>query len=329
MRAVTHNRSQRRYAILGTGALGGFYGARLCRAGLEVHFLLHQDYAHVKQHGLKVDSPEGDFVLPEVAAYADVRTMPKCNVVIVAFKTTQNHLLPDLLPAVLEDNGVVLVLQNGLGVEAEVAEIVGADRVLGGLCFICSNKIGPGYIQHIDYSAIALGEYAPNYDPVGVSDRLRQVADDFEQAGIPITLSGDLLKSRWQKLIWNIPFNGLSVVLNATTDEMMANPFTRSLAEQLMQEVVQGATACLQGASSLSDRCIPDHAISTMLEHTAQMKPYKTSMKLDYDHGRPLEVESIFGNPLRAAQQAGVDLPRVQTLYQQLKFLDSRNRTNA
>ncbi len=106
----------RKYAILGTGALGGFYGAKLQKTGLDVHFLLRSDYEHVKKYGLVVESKDGDFTLPQVNAYQDIETMPQCDVVIVALKTTQNYLLPKLLPSVIKDGGVVLVLQNGLGI---------------------------------------------------------------------------------------------------------------------------------------------------------------------------------------------------------------------
>jgi 2-dehydropantoate 2-reductase len=319
----------RSYAILGTGALGGFYGARLQQAGAAVHFLLYSDYAVVQQQGLMVESPDGDFKLPQVQAYPKAIDMPPCDVVIVALKTTQNHLLPDLLPPVLKPQGVVLVLQNGLGIEAEVAKIVGSDRVLGGLCFLCSNKVAPGHIRHLDYKQITLGDYADGYAPCGVTARMQQISEDFEQAGIPIDCSEDLFIARWKKLVWNIPFNGLSVVLNATTQEMMADSQTRSLSKHLMQEVVAGAAACVQAIDPQTNRAVPPEFIQTMLDYTAKMMPYRTSMKLDYDDRRPLELEAIFGNPLRMANQAGLELPRIAMLYQQLKFLDARNRTGS
>ncbi len=304
----------RNYAIVGTGALGGFYGARLQKAGLEVNFLLRSDYDRVKKHGLIVESPEGDFTLPQVRAYHDARKMPQCDVVIVALKTTQNHLLPKILPPLLKDNGTVLVLQNGLDSEPEVAQIVGAERVVGGLCFLCSYKVSPGHICHLDYGEITLGEYAQDYKFIGITDRLHQIARDFQRAKIPIKLSEDLLLSRWKKLVWNIPYNGLSVVLGARTDELMANPDTLILVEQIMGEVIAGAKSC--------DRIIPDDFIPHMLEYTHKMKPYRTSMKIDYDESRPLEVEAIFGNPIRVAQQAGINLPQIEVLYRMLKFVD-------
>ena len=306
----------RSYAILGTGALGGFYGARLQQAGLDVHFLLRSDYEYVHQHGLVVESPEGDFTLPQVHAYKNVDIMPNCDVVVVALKTTQNYLLPKLLPHFTNPNSIFLVLQNGLGIEPKVAEIVGDKVVMGGLCFLCSNKVGAGHIRHLDYGTITIGEYSAQYQPSGISEKLREIANDFESAGIPIVISEDLLLARWKKLVWNIPYNGLSVVLDARTDELMANADTRILVEKLMWEVVAGAKSC--------DRTIPDDFIPKMLDYTDKMKPYRTSMKLDYDRKQRLELEAIFGNPLRMAEELGVNLPLIDMLYRQLKFLDIR-----
>ncbi|MBD2570082.1 putative 2-dehydropantoate 2-reductase [Anabaena lutea] len=304
------------YAILGTGALGGFYGAKLQKAGNEVHFLLKSDYLEVSQHGLVIESKDGDFTLPQVLAYSDVEKMPGCDVVIVALKTTQNHLLPHILPPVIKDDGVVLVLQNGLGIEEEIAQIVGNVRIIGGLCFLCSNKVAPGHIRHLDYGQITLGEYKSNYQAAGITEKMQQIAEDFQNAGISIELAEDLLLGRWKKLVWNIPYNGLSVILNARTDELMADVHTRQLVEQLMYEVALGAKS--------TGRVVPESFIQTMLSYTIKMKPYRTSMKIDFDEIRPLEVEAIFGNPLRKAETAGVNLPQIRCLYQQLKFLDTR-----
>ncbi|MBD2458608.1 putative 2-dehydropantoate 2-reductase [Nostoc sp. FACHB-87] len=308
----------RKYAIIGTGALGGFYGAKLQKAGLDVHFLLKSDYEHVNQRGLIIESKDGDFTLPQVNAYNNADKMPQCDVVIVALKTTQNYLLPKLLPPVIKNNGVVLVLQNGLDIELEISQIVSNVNIIGGLCFLCSNKVGQGHIRHVDYGQIVLGEYSHNYETAGITNIMQQIANDFQNAGIAIELTKDLLLARWQKLVWNIPYNGLSVVLNARTDELMADPYTRQLIEQLMYEVAAGAKS--------TGRIIADSFIQKMLDYTVKMKPYRTSMKIDYDEQRPLEVEAIIGNSLRKAQAAGVFLPQINCLYNQLKFLDNRNK---
>lgn len=310
--------SNRTYAIIGTGAIGGFYGAKLQKAGHQVSFLLRSDYHHVAANGLIVESVDGNITLPEVDAYNDVKKMPSCDVIVVALKATQNHLLPELLPPLIKEKSVVLLLQNGINIEPEIAKIIGDNTLIGGLCFVCSNKVGRGHIRHIDYSAITIGQYASNYQATGVTEPMREIAGDCEKAGIPINCSEDLLLGRWKKLVWNIPYNGLSVVLNARTDEIMANADTRFLAEELMREVQLGAKSW--------GRIIGDRFLEKMLDHTEKMKPYLTSMKLDYDGKRPLEVEAIVGNALGIAREAGVDLPRISVLYRQLKFLDIRNR---
>jgi 2-dehydropantoate 2-reductase len=308
---------KRSYAILGTGAVGGFYGACLQRAGFEVHFLVRSDYEHVRQHGLVIESKEGDFTLPNAHAYRDVREIPATDVVIIALKATQNHLLANLLPPIVKDDSVILLLQNGLGFEEEIDQIVGNITIIGGLCFLCSNKVGPGHIHHIDYKAITLAKYAEEYQACGITEEMVHLAHDFKEANIPITLFEDLWIARWKKLVWNIPYNGLSVVLDATTQELMANLDSRTLVEQLMQEVSLGAQT--------SNRTIPDSFIQEMLDHTEKMEPYRTSMKIDYDEHRPIEVEAILGNPLRSAQSRGIELPQISMLYQQLKFLNARN----
>lgn len=303
-----------RYAILGTGALGGFYGIRLQQAGSDVHFLLHRDFHQVQQQGLVLESPHGNVRLSQVNAYPSVSAMPRCQVVIVALKSIHNQVLGEWLPRVLADDGVVLVMQNGLNLEPAIASIVGNERVMGGLCFLCSNKVGPGQIRHLDYGVVTLGDYGPNYQPMGITARMQRVAADFQRAGIPVTLIEDLLLARWKKLVWNVPFNGLSVVLNAQVDALIQHPATQALARELMGEVVAIAAS--------QKRIIPEDFIQTMVADTLKMKPYRTSMKLDYDSGRPMELVALYANPLQVAQQHHVPAPRITQLYQQLQFLN-------
>jgi 2-dehydropantoate 2-reductase len=310
----------RRYAILGTGALGGFYGARLCRAGVDVHFLLRSDFEHVRDHGLVVESKDGDFTLPDVHAYADASQMPRCDVAMVALKATQNHLLASLLLPVLAEGGVVLLAQNGLGGEDEVARVAPNHTVVAGLCFLCSNKTGPGHIRHLDYGSIRFAQYRPDGGAAGVTDSLRDIAHDFADAGIQVDTADDLLLARWQKLVWNVPMSGLSVVLGTDTRAIMADQHARALAEDIMRDVVAGAKAC--------GRNIDDSFVDKMLAMTLAMAPYRASMKVDFDEHKPMEVEAIYGNPVRVVRRAGGSMPLVETLYRQLKFLDGRNRTS-
>ena len=308
---------KRTYAVIGAGAVGAFYGARLQRAGFEVHFLLHSDYEHVRLHGLTVQSTEGDIILPKVNAYADARAMPRCDAALITLKATRNHILPDILPRVLKDSGCALLFQNGLGVEERIAAMVENKPVLGGLCFVRSNKVGPGLISHTGSGYIILGQYFPGPAPADIPPLCKAIASDFESAGLIVKPAADLQVARWQKLVWNIPYNGLSVVLNALTDRIMKNPDTRALVMTLMSEVAAGAAAC--------GHPIPSSFVREMFGYTEAMEPYITSMKLDFERKRPMEVEAIYGNALRAGKNAGAPMPCIEMLYQQLKFLDENN----
>lgn len=308
---------QTRYAVLGTGALGGLYGALLAKTGQDVHFLARSDYHHVRSHGLRVDTPLGDFQLENVSVYQRADDMPKADVAIVAWKATANKVLPEVLPAVCDRETTVLVLQNGWDVERDSANVVGPAAVLGGCCFLCSNKIGPGHIRHLDYGRIAIGEYGESKRGE-VTKRMQQIATDFEAAGIDMTLAEDLRKVRWKKLTWNIPFNGLSVALGADTRQIMTDEHTAQLAKDLMLEVQAAARHCGVEFSETH--------IQKMLDDTRKMVPYASSMLLDYQNKREMEVEAIVGNPLRAAQKAGYSPPKMEMLYQQLCYINRINQ---
>ncbi|MBE9060230.1 putative 2-dehydropantoate 2-reductase [cf. Phormidesmis sp. LEGE 11477] len=319
-----------RYAIIGTGAIGGYYGARLQQAGCDVHFLLRSSYASVKAHGLRVESIDGDFELPDVNAYHSSADMPAVDVAIVALKTTQNENLHTLLPA-LNEGGVILSLQNGFGVEAAITQQLDRHRIpvpalFGGLCFICSNQIAPGHFRHLDYGKILLGVHNQQNQRDAPTPLLEKIAADFAKANVQIETTDDLPMARWQKLVWNVPYNGLSVVLNATTAAMMADTGVRSLITTLMQEVVTAADAWGEMISPGIQRTLPGDIIDRMLTHTETMAPYRTSMKIDYDEKRPLEIAAILGNPVRVARSIGIETPSMAMLQQQLRFLDERNR---
>jgi 2-dehydropantoate 2-reductase len=300
--------------------LGGFYGCRLQRAGLPVQFLARGDYETLKTAGWKVASKDGDFDLAHVDVYPTIDSLPPADVVLLCLKSTSNHEILAHLARTIKPGGVLVVMENGFGIEEEVARYVGRDRVLGACCFLCSNKVAPGRIEHLDYGTVAFGELSVDGMPVGVTDRMKQIAEDFGQAQIEVQLADDLRLARWKKLVWNIPFNGLSVILLEETNQLVGNPSLRFLVQTIMNEVALAARA--------DGRSIPDQFISTMIEHTEQMKPYKTSMRIDFDERRPLEVEAIFGAPLRWASERNVPMPVVESMYRELVFLDQRNRAH-
>ena len=151
-----------KYAVIGTGAIGGFYGGKLAKAGNEVHFLFRSDFEQVKKNGLQIHSVDGDFLVKPVLAYHSTDDMPVCDVILVGLKTTANHQLASLLKPILHENSLVVLIQNGLGVEEKLAEELPHTNIAGGLAFICSQKNSPGVISHLDLGRINLGLYRGN-----------------------------------------------------------------------------------------------------------------------------------------------------------------------
>ena len=299
-----------RYAIVGTGAIGGYYGGRLALSGNDVHFLLHSDYEHVRDHGLRVDSCDGSFILPQVHAYSSAADMPAADVVLVCLKTTRNDQLRHLLPPLLKADTVVVLIQNGIGVEAGVQAMLPGVQLAAGLAFICSSKVGPGHVSHQCYGSINLGNYSCRDD-----SRLKAVRADLEAAGIRVG-EVEYHQARWKKAVWNMPFNGMTVALHTQTDQLLKHPDTRRLIREQMLEVI--AIAQRLGVERL-DESFADK----MIETTDAMTPYSPSMRLDYDHRRPMEIDCLYTRPIKMAHEAGLRVPRLEMLESELRFIES------
>ncbi len=313
-----------RYGVVGTGAVGGFYGIRLAHAGARVQFLLRGGALDRAAHGLSLTSPEGDLHLSTVNEAARWDELEPCDVLIVAAKATAN---PDVLDhlarhaqRLIAPGGAVLLIQNGIGAEPAYARAAPGRDVLGGLAFLCANRIDRRTIAHVDFGTLTIARHAPAEVPGGVTPLMVAIAADLAVSGTGAALDDDLVRARWRKLMWNVPFNPLSVILDATTDLLMADPDVVALIGTLMSEVMAAATA--------EGRALPESLPEDLLAATAAMTPYATSMKLDADAGRPMEVEAMLAEPLRRAARRGVPMPSVAVLYRQLAFLDARRRSS-
>jgi 2-dehydropantoate 2-reductase len=321
-------------AVVGCGALGSFYGAKLCRAGPDVHFLLRSDYAAVRRRGVLIRSPQGDFRARPRCARAPEQIGPS-DLVLIGLKTTANGQFARLLPPLIGPDTAVLTLQNGLGNEEKLAESISPERILGGLCFVCLNRIEPGVIQHLDHGRIVLGEYQRWPEP-----RTQDFASLFRRAGVPCQVTDNLARAHWEKLVWNIPFNGLGVAGVAgyeavrqgglpdsaprgvclTTDRLLENPDWERLVRELMREIIAAARALGHG--------VHEDLEEKMVQNTRTMGPYKASTLIDFERGQPLELDSLFLEPLRQAHQAGVAAPRLAALCGILKKLDPARGNN-
>ena len=291
------------------GAIGGYYGGRLAQAGREVHFLMHSDYQYVLQNGLRVDSCDGDFHLPHINAYAASKDMPKTDVIIVGLKSVRNHdVLPELLRPVIHDNSIVILIQNGIGLEEDLQKVFPGLQIVAGLAFICSAKVGPGHVSHQCYGSINLGNYSCN------QKQFQVLLQDMTDAGIQAA-EVPYLEARWKKAVWNMPFNGMTVTLNTSTDRLLKNPATRQLIYDQMMEVIGAANAL--GVNSLTTEFA-----DKMMQMTDEMVPYSPSMKLDYDYHRPMEIEYLYTRPIAEAKKAGFEMSKLAMLEAELKFIE-------
>ena len=297
------------------GAIGGFYGAKLAHAGKEVHFLSHSDYQYVKERGLQVDSCDGSFHLPHVNAYGAASDMPKCDVVLIGLKTVNNRLLPELLPPLLKEDTLVVLIQNGIGVEEDVQKMFPEVQLAAGLAFICSAKTEPGKVNHQCYGYINIGNYSCKQQ-----EKIDEVVNDFRQAGVDAN-EVEYLEARWKKAVWNMLFNGMTVALNTQTDILLQHPSTLQLIKDQMMEVIEAAQAC--GVKNIDETFA-----EKMIYNTVHMTPYSPSMKLDFEFKRPMEIDYLYTRPIEEARKAGYRMKKLEMLEAELRFLDLRQRTS-
>ena len=297
-------------AIVGAGALGSYYGARLALAGSHVRFLVRRDLAAVRAHGFTLHEKDATRHLADVAAFATAGEIGPVDLVLVTLKTTANAGLARLLPPLLHADTAVLTLQNGLGNEELIASLVGAERVLGGLCYIAVTRGAPGELHGFHTpGAITLGEFAR-----AAGERAQAIAGLLALAGMKLRIADNLAEARWQKLVWNIPFNGLAIARGGiTTDRLLGDPAIAAEVRPLMEEIAVAGRAL--GFE------VPAAFIQAQLDITPPLGAYAPSSLVDFRAGREVEVEAIWGEPLRRAQAAGVAMPRLGRLHAELRRL--------
>lgn len=301
-----------RIAVVGAGAIGCYYGAKLAHHGRDVHFLMRGDVTEIRRLGIRIRGPDENLDVAKVQYHASTEEIGPCDLVLVAVKTTSNGDLLRLIPPLLHEKTMLLTLQNGFGNEQFLAENFGAARVLGGLCFVCLIRTSPGVIEHYDQGHIALGEYDRRPEP-----RTHDVASEFRRCGVVCDVVENLALERWRKLVWNIPFNGLSIAAGGLdTAAILSDDDLRGECLALMEEVITAANKCgfpLPAATAIEQ-----------VKRTELMGAYKPSTLIDFEAGRPLEIEAIWGEPLRRARKAGAATPRLEELYEKLKTIDSK-----
>jgi 2-dehydropantoate 2-reductase len=299
-----------RIAVVGSGAIGTYYGGKLAAGGLDVNFLVRSGFDEIRTHGLHITGPGEDVRVKAVNCYRSTQEIGRCDLVLIAIKTTSNDDLVSLIPPLLGEHTLLMTMQNGLGNEEFLATHFGAERVLAALCFICVRRSSPGVVHRYDHGLIRMGEYGRRPEP-----RTHALAAEFQRCGMKCAVVENLALERWRKLVWNIPFNGLSVVAGGIhTAAILNDPELHEATMRLMREVISAANRC--GVA------LKDSAADDQIRATQTMGEYKPSTLLDFEAGKPLEVEAIWGEPLRRAGAAGAEVPCLQQLYSVLKSLD-------
>jgi 2-dehydropantoate 2-reductase len=294
-------------AIVGTGAVGGWYAALLAEAGHEVHCLARSDCEVIRADGLTIRHEGRVRVVRVASASPDAAAIGPSDLVIVTLKSTANRALPDLVAPLLGPATLVLTLQNGMGNVEELAKLLPAERIVAGLCFVCINRLSPAVIE------TSLAGYVRMAAASGpVNPAVGRCVEVLAGAGVDCQAEASLEAVLWKKLCWNIPFNGLSIAGGSlTTDRILADPTLNERAYALMKEV--------QAAADARGHGFADAHIKRQFVVTASMGPYRPSSLIDFVEGRDIEVEGIWGEPLRRGLAAGVPMPETQKLVQEIK----------
>ena len=304
-----------RIGVVGAGALGGYYGAKLAYFGRDVHFLMRGDLREVRRFGIRVRGKTENFRLAKVNCYNSSEEIGPCDLVLIALKTTANRELLHLVPPLLQEGTMLVTLQNGLGNEEFLAEHFGAERILGGLCFVCLIREAGGVIEQYGHGRMVLGEYRRYPLP-----RTHDVSWEFKRCGVVCSVAENLGRERWRKLVWNIPFNGLAVTEGGIdTAAILADDKLRATALALMDEVIAAANHC--------GFPVPTAEALEQMKRTEKMGAYRPSTLIDFEAGKQLELEAIWGEPLRRARAAGMEMPQLSALYENLTKLETAPAT--
>jgi 2-dehydropantoate 2-reductase len=296
--------------------IGAFYGSLLAKAGAEVSVVCRSDYETVKKSGFTIESADlGNYrfmpkqVLKDAGDYQGT-----ADYVLLCTKMLPGIDRAALLRPVTAPQTALVFIQNGVDIEQELLAAFPDHEVISGLAFICCNRLKPGLIAHLAYGRLALGTL-----PGSVSVKTRELCRLFQASGIECNATDKIISERWLKCVWNAPFNPLSVLSDGlSTAEILGTE--EAFVRHIMQDVCRIAEAL--------GHPLPADAVERNIENTYRMPPYKTSMLLDYEQGRPLETEAILGNALRAAGRANVPCPYLKSVYAsiRLKLLGDRKR---
>ena len=303
--------------VMGAGAVGSYFGARLRAAGEDVVFCARGEHLRaLREHGLAVTSIRGDLHV-EVTATDTPRDLAPYDLILFCVKAYDTETAAQALSGCLKPGGAILTLQNGVENEARLVAIFGRHAVMGGNARVGVEIVAPAKIVHLSSGHIDFGELDG-----GESDRAKRIADVFQRAGILGQLSADIMSARWDKLIWNGAFNTVTTLTRQRVGEILDDPEAVKLLRTMMEEIASVARA--EGAKVGDDR------IDAYFAHSQKnLRELKTSTQQDLEHGKRLEYEALSGAVVRAARRHGLSVPTVETVYALMRLLDAAPRARS
>ena len=269
------------------------------------------------KNGLTIREKNGDTFCQSIKAYSDVKDMPPCDIIIVALKTTQNTHLKKLLTPLLKKDSIVITMQNGLGSEEDISAETKDHSILSAITTIGAVRMSPCVIQLNNPGTIKLAVYQNASS--SIDQVIQDIVNDFTRAKISVEVHDKYLQPRWEKLLWSIPFNGLCLIKGATADKIAKHYVP--LLKKLAAEIITIAEAYHIKISM--------EYFDNLIRVTENLPDFKSSMIHDYEQKKPLEIEHIFENPLKAAKFKNIPCPLLEDLYQKLIALDLQNRLNS
>jgi len=291
--------------IVGAGAVGALFGSALARQGARVSVVCRSDYDAVSRDGYDIRSPVfGDHRFRPERVYRNVADCSEPpDYLLLTAKVLENVDRAALIRPAVGPRTVIVLIQNGVDIEPPIAEAFPDNELLSSLAFVAVGRGAPGQVNHLSLGSLILGRY-----PSGVTPAAQAIAAAFEAGKVPCKLTENVIGARWQKAVWNAVFNPISILGGVLdTNAMLRTDAEVTFARHAMQEVCDVAQAAGHPQSP--------NLIEQMLATTRAMPAYKTSMALDYENGRPMEIEAILGNTVRAARKVGVATPNLDAIY--------------
>jgi 2-dehydropantoate 2-reductase len=303
--------------LIGAGSVGAYFCGRAAQGGAAVEVVVHSGFETIQKNGYSIASIAGDFTFrPERLLHHSSEASADIDAVILATKVLPEVDRKALLEPVLnrETHPPVLLIQNGVGIEDEIAEAFPDNEIISGIAYIGASRPAPGKILHSGAGRLIIGKFGG-----GDSAAADMLAAVFRTGGVPCETVENIALERWRKLLWNLPFNPVSVLGGGLNSRQLCDGGeTEALCAALMKEVIAVANAA--GVPLTGEMA------AEQFEYTRHFPPYKTSMLQDFEAGRALEVDAIIGNAVKIADRLDVPVPVMRTCAALLRTVDREKR---